>query len=264
MGVSRGIPKNVSKIGGMHALVSFARANESNTLVDESGVSGVLSVVSGSVAKIPQNLRALRLLTEEILRNLNVHTHECAADPMEEMNEKAQGSKTARLSVDVLIKPVLLMMAFIRAERGRNWLLHLDSFRQMLTYYFAAGHFNYTRYELLYLMTMDKLQDHALQHFLKDENVVRHLICIWNGIWSDMFMETTFMRFGHSKGGIVGITLKRKAVKVRALSRHLCRQIISNLNEMEKQGSNRYQWTHTREKQGLKLIPRVQRDCDAG
>ena len=41
------------------------------------------------------------------------------------------------------------------------------------------------------------------------------------------------MRYGHGSGGIIGITLKAEALKVWALSRHLCCKIEANLNDME-------------------------------
>ena len=40
------------------------------------------------------------------------------------------------------------------------------------------------------------------------------------------FIESTFMRYGHSVGGIIGITLKSKALKIWALSRHICCKIV--------------------------------------
>ena len=50
---------------------------------------------------------------------------------------------------------------------------------------------------------------------------MRHVPGIWNGIWSDMFIETTVIRYGHGPGGIIGITLKPETLKTWALkSRH--------------------------------------------
>jgi len=110
-----------------------------------------------------------------------------------------------KLWVDVVIKPMFITMAYIRAEREGDWLLHLAAFRQMIPYFFAASHFNYARYGSYYLRSMEKLPQHVLDHFLKSEHVTHHLRGLWNGIWSDQFIESTFMRFGHSSGGIIGI-----------------------------------------------------------
>lgn len=42
---------------------------------------------------------------------------------------------------------------------------------------------------------------------------MRHNPDIWNGIWSNMCIETTLMRYGHGKNGIIGITLKPETFK---------------------------------------------------
>jgi len=73
----------------------------------------------------------------------------------------------------------------------------------------------------------------VLDHFLKGEHVMHHLRGLWNGIWSDQFIKSTFIRFGHSSGCIIGITLKPEALKVWALSRHICCQILMSLKEIE-------------------------------
>ena len=67
--------------------------------------------------------------------------------------------------------------------------------------------------------------------------MTRHIHGIWNGLWSDQFIEPTFMRFGHSTGGIIGITLKAKALKIWALSHHICCKLESNISEMEDDAS---------------------------
>lgn len=41
------------------------------------------------------------------------------------------------------------------------------------------------------------------------------------------------MRYGHSAGGIIGITLKSDALKIWALSRHICCKIESDMMDME-------------------------------
>ena len=48
-----------------------------------------------------------------------------------------------------------------------------------------------------------------------------HFPGLWNGIWSDMSIETTFMRYGHDKQGIIGVTLKPETIKVWSLSLHI-------------------------------------------
>jgi hypothetical protein len=79
---------------------------------------------------------------------------------------------------------------------------------------------------------MESLPDNVRGHFMDGQHVMRHVAGIWNGIWSDMFIETTFMRYGHGQGGIIGITLKPETLKTWALSRHICGHLESNIADM--------------------------------
>ena len=92
---------------------------------------------------------------------------------------------------------------FVRSEREGDWPLHLATYKQMLPYFFAAGHVNYARYGLCYLREMERLLQEMLSYFMKGEHVMHHSAGLWNGIWSDMMIETTFMRYGqtHSSCG---------------------------------------------------------------
>ena len=70
----------------------------------------------------------------------------------------------------------------------------------------------------------------------------------WNGIWSDMFIESTFMRNGHSRAGIIGITLKLETLKTWALSRHTCSQLVEDLAALRGESDeNRFQTSHKEE-----------------
>ena len=82
-----------------------------------------------------------------------------------------------------------------------------------MSYFFAAGHVNYARYGLYYLRDMEQLPQHVLESFLKGEHVMRHRRGIWNATWSDMFIETTFMRYRHGPGGLIGIALNKSTMQ---------------------------------------------------
>ena len=60
---------------------------------------------------------------------------------------------------------------------------------------------------------MRKLPREILDRFMKGEPVVRHQREFWNTVWSDMFIEQTFMRYGKRPGGLFGITLNENSVK---------------------------------------------------
>ena len=144
------------------------------------------------------------------------HHFENTEDLMKALDQIASESRTVKLWVEILVKPVLLMMTYVMAECEGDWRLHLATFKKMLPYYFAAGHVNYAQYGLYYLRSTEKLPPHIEILFLKGQHVTRHIQGIWNGLWSDQFIESTFMRYGHSVGGIIGITLKSKALKIWA------------------------------------------------
>lgn len=134
--------------------------------------------------------------------------------------------------MDCLIKPVLFMMMFVRAEREGDWALHLCTVSAMMPYFFAAGHINYARCELYYMRSLEALPHAVLPSFLGGQHVMRHQPGLWNGMWSDMFIETTLMRYGHGPGGLVGITLNESALKRWALSLHVCSRLIKDIADM--------------------------------
>ena len=98
-------------------------------------------------------------------------------------------SKTSHLWIDCVTKAVFIMMIYIRAEREADWCLHLTAVKEMLPYFFAAGHVKYARYGLYYLRTMEALPKLCQEQFLKGEHVMRHVPGLWNGIWSDVHRE---------------------------------------------------------------------------
>ena len=215
----------IPRLGGMHLLMSFVgcvgvlMANIGLDDILKSGFNGVQNMLSGK--KFPQNARVLCLVMEEVLSKIieRLDTYEDLITSLETLSEQ---SKTTKLWVDCLIKPVLLMMVFVRAEREGDWPLHLWAVQEMMPYFFAAGHHNYARYGLYYyLRSMEKLPAEILEKFLKGEHVMHYRPGIWNGIWSDMYIETTFMRYGKGPKGIIGITLKPSAVKRWAFSMHV-------------------------------------------
>ena len=127
-------------------LMSFVGAIGS--LMTETGLSEVLKSVFGGVEKMltgkkfPMNMRAMR---------------------------------TSKMWVDAFIKPILIMMLYVRAEREGDWLLHLQAVKPMLPYFFASRHVNYARYGVYYLRSMEDLPNNVLQHF------AMYLSFCWHG-----------------------------------------------------------------------------------
>ena len=114
---------------------------------------------------------------------------------------------------------------------------------------------------------MSKLPDCVLKEFMLGNHVMRHKPGIWNGISSDQFIESTFMRYGHGPGGIIGITLQPGTLKRWALGLHICTQLKADVLTMaeedkprdvlrhKEEGSSRMQADNTdREKIKNKLL----------
>ena len=156
-----------------------------------SAFTGVHKMLVGK--KFPMCMRALRMVVEVILEPVLKELEVGRCDTfIGNLEEKAQKSRTCRLWLDSLIKPVILMMSYVRDEREGDWLLHVYCVKAMMPYFFAAGHQNYARLGLVYLRAIENLPDNVLPHFLKVQHIMRHMNGMWNGIWSDMFIESSF------------------------------------------------------------------------
>ncbi len=113
--------------------------------------------------------------------------------------------------------------------------------------FFAAGHCNYARYGLYYLRSITKVPDCILKAFMKGEHVMRHQAGVWNAIWSDQYIESTFMRFGHGQEGIIGITLQPETLKRWALGLHICTKLKKDIKTMVRGDVEAHVMTHKEE-----------------
>ena len=175
------------RLGGMHLLMSYCGCI--GTLMADTGIEEILSASFGGVLrmlsgkKFPQNVRALRLLVEELLRPLfRNHDFRQMDDLLQQLEIISLKSKTSQLWIDCLIKPVFVILRYIRAEREADWALHLNSVREMMPLFFAAGHTHYARYALYYLRTMEQLPPEVLKHFTAREHTMHHTPGYFNGI----------------------------------------------------------------------------------
>ena len=120
---------------GMHMLMSFVGAV--GTLIQGLGLSEVLESTFAGVAKMlsakkfPQNVRVMRLVVEELLRGIMQNKN---ITSMEEMLSYLDKTASVSNRVDCLLKPVFIMMMYVRAEREGDWPLHLVAVKQMLPY----------------------------------------------------------------------------------------------------------------------------------
>ena len=65
------------------------------------------------------------------------------------------------------VHTVFIMMMYIHAEREADWCLHLTAVKEMLLYFFAAGHVNYARYGIT-CVPWRWCQSHVKNAFLKE------------------------------------------------------------------------------------------------
>ena len=149
------------------------------------------------------------------------------------------------------------MMAFIRAEREGDWPLHLFAVHKMLPYFFASGHVNYARYGLYYLRSMQNMPQDIFTKFMKGEHVMRHQDGLWNGVWSDLFIETTYMRYGHGPSGIIGSTLNESTLAIWAFSHSTLAQLANDIDEIKDGKRENVVITHKEERN-----PRIKEDSD--
>ena len=124
----------IPRLGGMHFLMSFIGFVV--TLMVNTGLEEVLKAAFGGVShmlsgkKFPQNARALKIVVEEVISSVAQNTTS-AGDLVVSLGVKAGQSKTTMLWLGCLIKPVLLMILYIRAEREADWPLHLHAVKEM-------------------------------------------------------------------------------------------------------------------------------------
>jgi hypothetical protein len=112
----------VAILGGMHFLMDIVSCV--GTLMADSGLKDTMMTSFGSVEKMlqgkkyPQNVRALSLLTEELLRPaFEKNPLLTNMDDLETLlNELTTQSRTTNMWVFNVIKPTFLMMMFCRAS----------------------------------------------------------------------------------------------------------------------------------------------------
>ena len=215
--------KMVVRLGGMHMLMSFL--GSIGSLMKGTGLEEIMAKVFGGVKKMldgkkyPDNFRALRIMAEELLRDIiNPINFETTDDLVKHLFEDLKESKTSQVWINNFLKPLFIAMRYVRAERECEYLLHLSAAKEMIPYFFAGGHHHYARWGTQYVNQLEGLDGEVKQKFLKGEHTVRHNSGLWNTVWTDMMIETTLMKTGKSPGGLKGVTLKPEVVKKWAFS----------------------------------------------
>ena len=116
----------------------------------------------------------------------------------------------------------------------------------MVSYMFAANKYNYSRYGLYYVRSMTWLGTEILDKFCQGQQSLHHTAGIYNGQWSDMFIETNWMRKGHGPGGIIGMTESPQTMATWANSIDSTMTLTGDLKKMSGDDEN-VQTTHKEE-----------------
>ena len=191
--------------------------------------AGVEKMLVGK--KFPMNIRALRIAAIELLR-MFINEDTTYDDLTKIIRSLSEKSSLAEHWIKNLIYPAFLMLMYVRTEREGEFGLHLYTCKKMIPYFFAAGHWNYARDDTVYIRTMEKLPDSLMNKFMKKQHVVHLQEGVFNGIWSDMAIESTYMKIGKGISGIVGITTNDRSVSIWANSHHLCSELLSELSNL--------------------------------
>ena len=194
-------------LGGMHVSMSFVRCID--TLMTKPGLSDLFKAAFGGVDKMlqrkrfPRNTCALRICAEDVLQEtLQNDSVSDFCSMMNKLDSIASKSRTVCMWLDALIWPLFWIMRFVRAGREADWPLHIDTLKRMLSFFAAAGYWYYFRYAIVYLIKISKLPKERLGNYIDGEHAMRYQNGIWNAIWFDMLIETTFMHYGHGPTGM--------------------------------------------------------------
>ena len=98
-----------------------------------------------------------------------------------------------------------ILLRFLKAERTGNRKLHLQSVKEMLPYFAAAGHNLYVKSAYMYLQQMGKLEtDHpdVYRAFNRGYHVVRRSDRFLAGLTSHLVIEQVLMKSVKSTGGM--------------------------------------------------------------
>lgn len=198
--------------------------------------------------KYPQNVRALRMLMEELLRDVvQVQGVASFAHLIEVFYARASRSRPTKIWTDTLVKPVIIMKNFSRGGPEGDWNLHLFAAEAMLPYFRSACCHNYARdaaFHVHHIKDLDQKGTEKLHH----DAFVHHIPGIYNSIWTDMLIGTTYMRLGHGPAGAVEVATDYHQMVMWALSVALRGEVSPNVRAMSNSERNTLHTHHIRKK----------------
>ena len=120
------------------------------------------------------------------------------------------------------IDALQLLLCNIRAEREGNWKLHIQSVIGMMPYFFMCNRQNYARWASIYAVEMvTNLPPEAQKAFDAGQFSIKRTAGRYNGIWSDMGVESTVIRDSKSRSGVIYLGAKGTSILRWTLTRQL-------------------------------------------
>ena len=128
-----------------------------------------------------------------------------------------------------------LLRKFIKAERLRDWHLHLQSVYELLSFFAVSGHRFYLKSVHIYLQDMAKLLEQhpeIHQHFKEGLHAIRRSHRCWSGLSTDLAIEQCLMRSLKTTGRLTrGRGLSESQRPLWGLSMLACAEINSSMQQ---------------------------------
>ena len=92
------------------------------------------------------------------------------------------------------MEAILIMMFYIRPKHKAEFAVYLYACEQILPYLFTLSHWSYARDNTVYMRTMQRRSNNALEPFMNGQIVAYLGRSFWNGIWSYMSIKATYTK----------------------------------------------------------------------
>ena len=99
----------------------------------------------------------------------------------------------------------------------------------------------------------------SFDSFLEGQHVLHLTNGIFNGTWSYMGIETTYMKHGKGPSGIIGITTNERAVRVWSNGHHLRGAVFNELESL-RDTTEKVNEVHKEEQKGRIIWKRRKND----
>ena len=146
-------------------------------------------------------------------------------DVIEEYRQFGRATSKTFAYWDTFLQGVDLLLGTLRAERDANFDLHLSVTCELMPWLWAAGRHTYAKFIPTYIADMKAMEVAQPESYLHMQNggfVVRRAAHHgFNCVATDQALEQTVNRDGKSKGGLIGLTLRKGALSRWLITRHI-------------------------------------------